>query len=107
MSLNRDLQALRDYVTGPTSQNQADSTVRLLVTHSNLNAKFMDIVFDLHVSWLYVTPRTAWLHDSGHLILLIDPSGAQSLCTTLDFFSHSPFIPTNPFISFRTAADDC
>lgn len=59
MALNRDLQALRDYVTGPSSQNQAETTVRLLVTHSNLNAKFMDIVFDLHVSWLFVIPRTA------------------------------------------------
>lgn len=50
MAMNRDLQALREYVTGPTSQNQAETTVRLLVTHSNLNAKFMDIVFDLCVS---------------------------------------------------------
>jgi tubulin-folding cofactor B len=58
MAMNRDLQALREYVTGPTSQNQAETTVRLLVTHSNLNAKFLDIVFDLHVSWLLLSPKT-------------------------------------------------
>jgi tubulin-specific chaperone B len=51
MALNADLQALRDYVTAETgAQNQAESTVRLLVTHSNLKAKFMEIRLDLHVS---------------------------------------------------------
>lgn len=47
--LNRDLAALREYVTAPGGQNQADSTVRLLVTHSNLKAKFMEIRLDMHV----------------------------------------------------------
>jgi len=32
------------------AQNQAESTVRLVITHSNLQAKFMDIRLDLHVS---------------------------------------------------------
>lgn len=42
--------ALREYVLADTgAQNQADSTVRLLVSHSNLQAKFMDIRLDLHV----------------------------------------------------------
>ena len=49
MARNADLQALRDYVQGPTSQNQSETTVRLVVTHSNLNAKFMEIRLDLHV----------------------------------------------------------
>lgn len=31
------------------AQNQAESTVRLVVTHSNLAANFMDIRLDLHV----------------------------------------------------------
>ena len=42
--------ALRDYVLADTgAQNQADSTVRLLISHSNLQAKFLDIRLDLHV----------------------------------------------------------
>lgn len=45
-----DIQSLKDYVKGPSSQNQADSTVRLQVTHSNLKARFMEIRLDLHVS---------------------------------------------------------
>ena len=48
--MNSDLRALREYVTAPGGQNQADSTVRLLVTHSNLKAKFMEIRLDMHVS---------------------------------------------------------
>jgi hypothetical protein len=45
-----DLRALREYVTAETgAQNQAESTVRLVVTHSNLQAKFMEIRLDLHV----------------------------------------------------------
>jgi hypothetical protein len=49
--INSDLRALREYVTAPGSQNQSDATVRLLVTHSNLKAKFLEIRLDLHVSW--------------------------------------------------------
>jgi tubulin-folding cofactor B len=45
-----DLQALRNYVTAEGSQNQAESTVRLVVTHSNLKATFMEIRLDRHVS---------------------------------------------------------
>lgn len=44
-----DIQALKDYVKGPSSQNQADTTVRLQVTHSNLKAHFMEIRLDLQV----------------------------------------------------------
>ena len=50
MISQQDIQALKDYVKGPSSQNQADSTVRLQVTHSNLKAYFMEIRLDLHVS---------------------------------------------------------
>lgn len=43
--------ALRAYVLADTgAQNQADSTVRLVITHSNLRASFMDIRLDMHVS---------------------------------------------------------
>lgn len=45
-----DIQALKDYVKGPSSQNQADTTVRLQVTHSNLKAHFMEIRLDLQMT---------------------------------------------------------
>ena len=47
-----DIQQLRDYVKDPGIgvQNQAESTVRLQVTHSNLKqTKFMEIRLDKHV----------------------------------------------------------
>lgn len=48
--MNSDIQALRNYVMGPSSQNQSESTVRLSLTHSNLKAKFMEVRLDLHLS---------------------------------------------------------
>ena len=48
---NKDLLALREYVTHDSgSLNKADSTVQLMVTHSNLKARFMEIRFDRYVS---------------------------------------------------------
>lgn len=46
-----ELEALRAYVTAPGShgQNQADSTVRLHVTHSNLKSQFLEIRLDKYV----------------------------------------------------------
>lgn len=46
-----ELQQLRAYVTAPGKfgANQADSTVLLHVTHSNLKAEFMELRFDQHV----------------------------------------------------------
>ena len=42
--------ALRSYVTFDSgAQNQAESTVLLNVTHSNLKAMFMELRFDKHV----------------------------------------------------------
>ena len=48
----QELAALRAYVTAPGSngQNQADSTVRLGVSHSNLKIQFLEIRLDKHVS---------------------------------------------------------
>ena len=62
MALNPDLQALRDYVTAPSSgiQNANESTVRLVVTHSNLSAKFLEIKLDLHVSITLASPTTSY-----------------------------------------------
>ena len=52
MLTREDIQALKDYVSAPGSfgQNQAETTVRLHVTHSNLKAKFIELRMDLHVS---------------------------------------------------------
>ena len=48
--VNEDLRALRGYVTHDSgSLNQADSTVLLMCTHSNLKARFMEIRFDRYV----------------------------------------------------------
>ena len=55
---NQDLLNLREYVTADTgSLNKADSTVLLMVTHSNLQARFMEIRFDRYVSW---DPDASW-----------------------------------------------
>ena len=47
-----ELAALRAYVTGPGrgGQNQAEGTVRLVVSHSNLKIQFLEIRLDKHVS---------------------------------------------------------
>jgi hypothetical protein len=47
-----DVQQLKDYVAGSDGgmQRQAQSTVRLHVTHSNLKAKFIEVRLDQHVS---------------------------------------------------------
>lgn len=93
--MNRDLQALREYVTGPTSQNQAETTVRLLVTHSNLNAKFMDIVFDLCMTVDSLKNKLCFhcgTNASAMVLQLKDQSGAllavmDNPSTKLGFFS--------------------
>lgn len=47
-----DIQALRDYVRAPGNfgANQAESTVLLHVTHSNLKAEFMELRLDRHAT---------------------------------------------------------
>mmetsp|Transcript_2181 Transcript_2181/g.4883 ORF Transcript_2181/g.4883 Transcript_2181/m.4883 type:complete len:276 (-) Transcript_2181:181-1008(-) len=52
------LRDLKSYVTTNTgAQNQAESTVLLMVTHSNLKARFMEIRFDRHMSVLRVKEK--------------------------------------------------
>ena len=48
----QDIEALKNYVSAPGNfgQNQAESTVRLHVTHNNLKAEFIELRLDLHVS---------------------------------------------------------
>ncbi len=52
MVATEDMRVLREYVTAPSSgsQQQAESTVVLHVTHSNLKLQMMELRFDLHVS---------------------------------------------------------
>lgn len=42
-------QAVLGQAPGNHGQNQAESTVRLHVTHSNLKAEFIELRLDLHV----------------------------------------------------------
>ena len=58
-----DMRALKAYVEGPSSQNKADDTVLLNVSHSNLKQRFMELRFDLHVS----VPARQQSHVAGEL----------------------------------------
>lgn len=55
---NSELEQLKAYVSAPgkLGANQADSTVLLHVTHSNLKAEFMEIRFDKHVRYYSLAP---------------------------------------------------
>lgn len=44
------IDALKAYVTAPSSQNEAESSVRLLVTSSALKSSFMEILFNKHMT---------------------------------------------------------
>jgi hypothetical protein len=43
------LESLKEFVRKPTSQNQAEDTVVIHVTHANLKQHFIEIRVDLHV----------------------------------------------------------
>ena len=59
---NQELLSLREYVTHDSgSLNKADSTVQLMVTHSNLKARFMEIRFDRYVSDSHSCPLASRL----------------------------------------------
>lgn len=64
MLTGADIQALKDYVSAPGNfgQNQAETTVRLHVTHSNLKAEFMELRMDLHVR------STSYIHISHEIV---------------------------------------
>jgi len=53
-----DVQALKAYVQGPSSQARADSTVLMHVTHSNLkNTSFFELRLDRHMTILSVKEK--------------------------------------------------
>lgn len=93
MLTGADIQALKDYVSAPGNfgQNQADSTVRLHVTHSNLKAEFMELRMDLHVrsTFAYIVDMTTcsqdtllvpleYLEDSAQCLMIA--KGSKDLC---------------------------
>mmetsp|Transcript_16569 Transcript_16569/g.24893 ORF Transcript_16569/g.24893 Transcript_16569/m.24893 type:complete len:325 (+) Transcript_16569:31-1005(+) len=47
---NRDLGALREWVTKPTERNLPSDTVAVMVTHSNLKQKMLELKFSLHTT---------------------------------------------------------
>jgi hypothetical protein len=47
---NDTIDALKAYVTAPSSQNEAESSVRLLVRSSALKSSFMEILFNKHMT---------------------------------------------------------
>mmetsp|Transcript_8717 Transcript_8717/g.18554 ORF Transcript_8717/g.18554 Transcript_8717/m.18554 type:complete len:285 (+) Transcript_8717:226-1080(+) len=74
-----DVAALRDYVMGPGSQNQAESTVLLHVTHSNLQARFFEIRLDLHMTVEAVKVKLSFhcgTNPSAMLLQLLDEGGS-------------------------------
>lgn len=69
MLTGADIQQLKNYVKADDGgmQNQAASTVRLHVVHSNLKAKFVEVRLDRHVS-----PRfLANVYQDGQLEMII------------------------------------
>jgi hypothetical protein len=55
-----DIDSLKDYVRGTGGQSQAESTVLLHCTHSNLMARFFEIRLDKHVG----APPSSSLHET-------------------------------------------
>lgn len=77
---SEEMHALRAYVMAPGSQNQADSTIRLQVTHSNLQARFMEIRLDLHMTVEAVKVKLSFhcgTNPSAMVLSLLDESGTM------------------------------
>ena len=72
MLSRRDIEALKDFVSAPGNfgQNQAESTVRLQATHSNLKAEFIELRLDLHVRPLLPIHSTSFCSIPQEMIVL-------------------------------------
>lgn len=82
-----DVEGLRAYVVGPDSgfANRSDSTVLLNISHSNLQAKFMEIRLDMHSSIEAIKVKLSFhtgTSPSAMLLHLLDEAGQlmASLC---------------------------
>lgn len=83
-----DVQALKDYVKGPSGMEagRSESTVLLQVTHSNLKARFLEIRFDKHMSVGRVKEKLknhCGTAVSAMLLQLKDPRGSL-ICAMVD-----------------------
>uniref|UniRef100_A0A7S3R9P1 CAP-Gly domain-containing protein n=1 Tax=Dunaliella tertiolecta TaxID=3047 RepID=A0A7S3R9P1_DUNTE len=73
------MQALRNYVQGPSSQNRASSTVLLHVSHSNLKiTKFFELRLDMHMTIEQLKVKLSFhvgTNASAQVLQLKDDSG--------------------------------
>jgi len=84
--MSSDLQALRQYVMGPSSQAQAESTIRLMVSHSNLKASFNEIRLDLHMTIDSVKSKLSFHCGTPPSAMVLELKNEQGrlLCTMSD-----------------------
>ena len=82
-----DVQALKAYVQGPSSQARADSTVLLHCTHSNLkNTSFFELRLDRHMSILSVKEKLKSHTGTavGSMLLQLKDLGGNVVATLAD-----------------------
>lgn len=82
-----DVQALKAYVQGPSSQSRADSTVLLHCTHSNLkNTSFFELRLDRHMSILSVKEKLKSHTGTavGSMLLQLKDLGGNVVATLAD-----------------------
>ncbi|KAI3438068.1 hypothetical protein D9Q98_000511 [Chlorella vulgaris] len=99
--INSDLAALRNYVLADTgAQSQAESTVRLVITHSNLRASFMDIRLDMHMT-VDALKRKLCFHcgtaPSAQTLQLKDEAGRLRACLDDDSRMLGYYSPADGF----------
>jgi|ERR1711907_39243 len=78
--------AMRAYVMGDSGLNQADSTVCINVSHSNLKTKFIELRLDKHMTILEVMEKLRRHTGSGveHMMLQLYNQAQQLVCTLDD-----------------------
>ncbi|KAG0629618.1 hypothetical protein M758_1G117200 [Ceratodon purpureus] len=95
------LNALKDFVRQPTGQNQAEDTVSLHVTHSNLKQRFIEIRVDLHTTIEAIKERLrdrcGTAVESMYLQLYDDDN--NKICDLVEDFR--PLGYYSPFDGFR------
>jgi tubulin-folding cofactor B len=95
------LNALKDFVRQPLGQNQAEETVCLHVTHSNLKQRFIEIRVDLHTTIESLKERlrdrSGTAVESMHLQLFDD--GNNKICDLVEDFR--PFGYYSPLDGYR------
>lgn len=80
------IDALKAYVTAPSSQNESESSVRLLVTSSALKSSFMEILFNKHMTISAVKDKLM-SHvgtSSGSMVLTLKDNRGSKVADLLD-----------------------